>query len=557
MHPCAARVNGVKEAKMPPGSSPSLEAALQAARQVAKATGQTGNSVAPFALQQQISVAAGSSEFMEALGSHGPAGSACMQAVVAPRSDPSLLMTRAHLEEALSKLNSLEAPPNLPAAASIASAQSSPNLAQAFNSVLPPEASPVASQGLPSGQADMSAIAAQLVDYENEVAVSEAMVKISQHKKRLRELELEYNLNIASEILPQQADGSYSTPVCVHELLTSSESIEDPAVAAIAVRALLWGGGYAQEPVQTCTTLAASEDAGYSSGSALPAAAPSGLSVLAPSGLPAEGAFVLSEQLPSLSPHRVSTAHDGSVALKGITNMAGTILSTCADDRYPSHSAVLVAIQDLPGLQPWMYTVQPLKLVLPTERVYDEHGLLPFPSVDDFVEQPSSSASMTKQAGFDLLQSGGLFNFLGTAQVQVGVVTAEILQNFKLLGNLRMKLHEACPPRHRRGLREGPQLNRCCGRRARWLPLCALGCSGGGTLGRGCVLHYRRERGPRWWCGWLVRCTSCSRWGSSLLLSRGLALLGSRSLRGGFVVSLLCCRTDRGAGRARDGVHHL
>ena len=55
--------------------------------------------------------------------------------------------------------------------AEIDSAQSSPNLAQTFNSVSPPEASPVATQGLPSGQADIAAIAAQLVDYENKVAV--------------------------------------------------------------------------------------------------------------------------------------------------------------------------------------------------------------------------------------------------------------------------------------------------------------------------------------------------------------------------------------------------
>mgnify|MGYP007078097279 CR=1 FL=1 len=217
--------------------------------------------------------------------------------------------------------------------------------------------SPVASQGLPSSQADMSAIAAQLVDYENKVAVGEAMVNISQHKKRLRELEFEYNFNIASEILPREPDCSYGAPVCVHELLTSSEPIEDPAVTAIAARALLWQGGYASEPVQPCTTLAAFADTGLSSASALPAAAPSGLSAAAPSGLPAEGAVVLSDQLPSLSPHRVRAAHDGSIALKGITNMAGTIVSTFADDRYPSHSAVLVAIQDLPGLQPWMYTV--------------------------------------------------------------------------------------------------------------------------------------------------------------------------------------------------------
>jgi hypothetical protein len=45
---------------------------------------------------------------------------------------------------------------------------------------------------------------------------------------------------------------------------------------------------------------------------------------------------VLSDQLPSLSPHRVRAAHDGSVALKGITNMTGTIVS---------HGAVLTAIQ--------------------------------------------------------------------------------------------------------------------------------------------------------------------------------------------------------------------
>ena len=65
---------GAKEAKVPPSSSPSLEAALQAARRVSKAQGQAGNSVAPFAIQQQPSVAAGASEFVETLVSKAPAG---------------------------------------------------------------------------------------------------------------------------------------------------------------------------------------------------------------------------------------------------------------------------------------------------------------------------------------------------------------------------------------------------------------------------------------------------------------------------------------------------
>ena len=187
----------------------------------------------------------------------------------------------------------------------------------------------MASQGLPSGPAELTAIAAQLVDYENKVAVGEAMVKIFQHKKRLRELEFEYNLNMnAPELHPMRTDGSFSAPVRMNELLTSSEPIEDPATAAVAARGLLWGGAFAQEPLSG-TTLAASDDVGSSSDSALPAAAHSGLSGVGPSCLADERALVLADQLPSLPPHRVRAAHEGSVTLKGITNSVVAQLRQC------------------------------------------------------------------------------------------------------------------------------------------------------------------------------------------------------------------------------------
>ena len=127
--------------------------------------------------------------------------------------------------------------------------------------------------------------------------------------------------------------------------------------------------------------LSASDGVGSSSDAALlPAAAHSRSSEAGPSCLAEERALVVVDQLPPLSPHRARAAHDGSVALKGIMNMAGTIVSTFADDRYPSHAAVLAALQDLPALQTWMYTVQPLKIILPQERVYNENGYLLFPS---------------------------------------------------------------------------------------------------------------------------------------------------------------------------------
>ena len=123
---------GAKEAKVPPSSSPSLEAALQAARRVSKAQGQAGNSVAPFASQQQPSVAAGASEFVQK--GKAPAG-ACMQAVVAPSLDPTVLMTRAQLYSALAKLNAFGLPPE---AAETAGVQSSPP-AQTSTSLSPPD----------------------------------------------------------------------------------------------------------------------------------------------------------------------------------------------------------------------------------------------------------------------------------------------------------------------------------------------------------------------------------------------------------------------------------
>ena len=428
---------GAKEAKVPPSSSPSLEAALQAARRVSKAQGQAGNSVAPFASQQQPSVAAGASEFVQTIVGKAPAG-ACMQAVVAPSLDPTVLMTRAHLESALAKLNAFGLPPE---AAETAGIQSSP-LAQTSTSLSPPEASAVVSQGLPSGPADLASIAAQLVDYENKVAVGEAMVAISKHKKRLRELEHEFNFHMdeVPTLHPSRNDGTFSAPVHMHELLTSSEPITDPATAAVAVRGLLFGGAYAEEP-PAGSMLSASDGVGSSSDAALlPAAAHSRSSEAGPSCLAEERALVVVDQLPPLSPHRARAAHDGSVALKGIMNMAGTIVSTFADDRYPSHAAVLAALQDLPALQTWMYTVQPLKIILPQERVYNENGYLLFPSVDDFANQPATFVNMSKVECLEVLNSGGLFNFLGTPQPQVGVVPAGLIQKFKLVGNLRIKL---------------------------------------------------------------------------------------------------------------------
>ena len=152
--------------------------------------------------------------------------------------------------------------------------------------------------------------------------------------------------------------------------------------------------------------------------------------------------------------------------------MAGTIVSTFADDRYPSHAAVLAAIQDLPALQPWMYAVQPLKMVLPQERVYDENGFLLFPSVDDFVEQPASFVNMStsKRAlmSFKLVASS-----ISSAppSPRLGWCLLRSSRSSSCWETFALSLPST---RYRRGFRDGPQLDCCCGRRARQPPLRAL-----------------------------------------------------------------------------------
>ena len=79
-------------------------------------------------------------------------------------------------------------------------------------------------------------------------------------------------MNEVPELHPSRNDGTFSAPVRMHELLTSTEPIEDPATAAVAVRGLLFGGAYADEPLSGAM-LAVSDEVGSSSGSALPPAA--------------------------------------------------------------------------------------------------------------------------------------------------------------------------------------------------------------------------------------------------------------------------------------------
>ena len=73
-----------------------------------------------------------------------------------------------------------------------------------------------------------------------------------------------------------------------------------------------------------------------------------------------------------------------------------------------------------------------------------------------------------------------------------------------------------------------------------------------------CSLHYRRHRGRRWLCGWLARCTSCSR-ARGALFFHGCrsACFRLRGLSVGRILALLGRLAERGAGRARRLAHQI
>ena len=71
-------------------------------------------------------------------------------------------------------------------------------------------------------------------------------------------------------------------------------------------------------------------------------------------------------------------------------------------------------------------------------------------------------------------------------------------------------------------------------------------------------LHYRRHRGRRWLCGWLARCTSCSRARGALFLHGcRSACFRLRGLSVGRILALLGRLAERGAGRARRLAHQI
>ena len=268
-------------------------------------------------------------------------------------------------------------------------------------------------------QLDLEAAVSQHADLQQQIQLAEMTLKITQSKRKLRELQLQCQEDDQSMLPPVGVQPASAIP----QLLTAGlpQPSVPPAVQPLAQLDQHLQGG------TTLLTLGDVSGVQLQPHFVAPAAATAQSLAMA---LP-DQASLNSQVSQHVEPgcDQVRAAHNNElVGFAGVLSPSKATLTTFDDRIFPTYDSIYAALRLLPAVAPWMLSCNPLTLVPPIDRVYCMEGLLLFPSIQDFIETPAQFASLTKSACVNILQTGALFALLGSTVPQVGNVHPDILK---------------------------------------------------------------------------------------------------------------------------------